>query len=232
MIAQMDLKQLLPSWYEGIRETDLLMTIENGLLEKLAEQIKKVQDNQYISTADSQTISIYEEMLGITPTAGDTLDLRRFRILTRMTTQKPYTVKYLKELLSSFGEPADLTMFYNEYRLLVEMNFEKYGQVTEVDYLFKSIVPANILVDIRNELKSDMPTNMLYAGASMTVTEHVTISQDFSGTVDVRGVISQAVGQVITVTETTGQDINQETPIQSSQASASGMVINEVIEIK
>ncbi|MFS1193744.1 putative phage tail protein [Enterococcus lactis] len=231
MISRFDLRDLMPTWYQGIIETDLLMNLENDLFEKLRLQIEKVQSNQYVSTADSKTIALYEQMLGINPDAVDTLEMRRFRVLTRMTSQVPYTEKYLKELLSSFGDPAELTMFYSEYRLLVEMNFEKLGQVSEIEYIFRTVVPANILVDAQNELKAKVPKTQLFMASGMTNTELVMITQDVAEVPSISAPIYQPFCVVISDLEQTSQDIAKSPEIRLNQKSANALVNYQTIEI-
>ena len=170
------LKSLLPEWYHNVLEMEVLLGIEQHLAEEFLSQLESAQANQYVSTADSRTISLYEQMLKITPELTDTLETRRFRILTRMTSQTPYNKRYLQELLSSFGKSVKLTMFYNEYRLLIEMNFEKAGQISELEYIFRSVVPANILVDARNSLKGEIPSSENFLASVAVPTELVVIS--------------------------------------------------------
>lgn len=197
MIQKMKFKELLPEWYTGIVEAELLMDIEDDLFEELRFQIEKIHTNQYVSTADSQTIALYEQMLGITTNISDTLEMRRFRVLTRMTSQVPYTEEYLRELLSSFGDPAEITMFYNDYHLLVEMNFEKVGQLSEIEYLFRSIVPANIFVEANNELKYNSAPSQIYLGGAVVSNEMVTITQDITENPTIATKAITAAGQIV-----------------------------------
>lgn len=53
-------------------------------------------NNQFITTAGNLGLSRWEKILGITPKGTDTLDDRRFRVLTRLNEELPYT-------LPSFG---------------------------------------------------------------------------------------------------------------------------------
>lgn len=225
------LKELLPNWYEGIVETDVLMDVEQKLFDNLKAQINLAQSNQYVSTADAKTISIYEQMLGIVADPLDSLELRRFRVLTRLTTQKPYTLRYFQEVLSSFGDPAELTIFYDEYRLLVEMNFEKIGQVSEIEYLFRSIVPANMLVDAKNEFTANHPTGKVFMAASVTNTEMATITQDVQVIGEISSPIYQPVGFVTTDVEQTSQDISNSPEISQQSKSANAFVNYQTIEI-
>ena len=226
-----ELKNLLPAWYDGIYEMQVLMDIEMDLLQELLNHIKSLQSNQYISTADSKTIEMYEQMLRITVEPSDSLELRRFRVLTRIASQKPYTLNYLQELLSSFGGPAELTMLYNEYRLIANINFERPGQLSEVDYLFRAIVPANILTEINNRLNFVSPPTTQYIGAGMVVTEMVTITQDLVEAPRLDVVAKVANANVVTTAESWSGDTKQEPIINVTSINASGVVFFESIEI-
>lgn len=194
MIVSQDLKRMLPDWYEGLYETDLLMTIEQSLIDDLATQINRAQSNLYISTADSETLAVYENMLRITRQNGDTLDMRRFRILTRLASQKPYTLRYLEELLSSFGDPVTVENKYNEYRIIINSYFEKQGQMSDLDYLVRTIIPANLITEISNHLRMNDLKERICLSASMTIGEMVVITQDFNKSKSIRGKASIAVG--------------------------------------
>jgi len=170
-----NLKEMLPRWYDGIYEMQVLMDVETDLLQELSNHIKSLQSNQYISTADSQTIAMYEQMLRINVDNGDTLELRRFRVLTRIASQKPYTLNYLRELLSSFGGPVELDMLYNDYKLLISMSFERQGEVSEIEYIFRSVVPANIVVEATNSLRLDNYKSQPFLASVTTVNEIVEI---------------------------------------------------------
>lgn len=169
-----ELKKLLPAWYDGIYEMQVLMDVETSLLQELLNHIKTAQSNQYISTADSQTIAMYEQMLRIAVDPSDTLELRRFRVLTRIASQKPYTLNYLRELLSSFG-PVELDMLYNDYKLIASMSFEQIGEVSEIEYIFRSVVPANIVVEINNSLRIENHQVQPFLASVTTANEVVEI---------------------------------------------------------
>lgn len=230
MIVLDELKRLLPDWYEGIYETDVLMNVEQSLFESLLIQIQTVQSNQYVATADNKTIAIYESMLGINVEAGDTLDIRRFRVLTRLSTQKPYTRRYLEELLSSFGDPATVEVFPNDYRVLITTDFQKPGQMVELDYLIRSIVPANLLINIRNEFGAETGSKSYFA-AAMVVTEYVTITQDYNESTAILGTGNQAAAVVITESVTITQDYIENTEIRTVGKQAVGAVVTETVTI-
>lgn len=179
MIATQDLKRMLPDWYGGLYETNLLMTIEQSLIDDLAVQINRAQSNLYISTADSETLAIYENMLRITRNNSDTLDMRRFRILTRLASQKPYTIRYLEEVLGSLGDPIIIRNIANDYKIAINSFFEKQGQVSDLEYIVRTVVPANILSEISNRLEMNGLNEEIYIGMAVTACEFNQVTQDF-----------------------------------------------------
>ena len=58
-------------------------------------------NNQFISTAGNLGLSRWEKILGITPKGTDTLEDRRFRILTRLNEELPYTLPQLRNILET-----------------------------------------------------------------------------------------------------------------------------------
>ena len=180
MITLLELKELLPTWYTGLLEFETLMQIEQHLLEDLVASIERAQGNLYVSTADSETIAIYERMLRITRQADDTLDMRRFRVLTRLSSQKPYTLRYLSEMLGSIGDNISVNCVYDEYTLLVYSVLEKRGQMDDIDYILRTVVPANLRVSFINQLVANKAAARIALAAVMTVDEFVLAVHDIS----------------------------------------------------
>ncbi|WP_251855340.1 putative phage tail protein [Enterococcus italicus] len=217
MILAQDLKRMLPDWYEGIYETNLIIDIEQSQFDELATNINRAQSNMFVSTADSDTIRIYEAMLKISPNPSDTLQARRFRVLTRLASQKPYTNRYLEEMLSAFGSPVNVDYFYDEYRIAINSNFEKVGQIPDLEYLIRTIVPANILAEISNRLELNDLIEQIFLASSVTVCELVSITHDFAE----KGNVSQSVfiagGKVDTELQSITHDFKDSEQLQSTQ---------------
>ena len=196
MITLLELKELLPTWYTGLLEFETLMCIEQHLLEDLVASIERAQGNLYVSTADSETVAIYERMLRITRQADDTLDMRRFRVLTRLSSQKPYTLRYLSEMLNSIGTDVTVTCLYDEYTVLINSAFERRGQMVDVDYLIRTIVPANLQVDVRNVLRTNAANLKLKQASALTSDEVIYITHDFTSQQRTQQVLVAAAANV------------------------------------
>ncbi|WP_231491162.1 putative phage tail protein [Enterococcus cecorum] len=182
------------------------MQIEQHLLEDLVASIERAQGNLYVSTADSETIALYERMLRITRQSDDTLDMRRFRVLTRLSSQKPYTIRYLTEVLNSIGDNISVNCVYDEYTLIINSVFERRGQMADVDYLIRTIVPANLQVDVRNVLRTNAANLKLKQVAALTSDEVIYITHDFTSQQRTQQVLVAAAANVAVGQATLTQD--------------------------
>ena len=113
----------------------------------LLEAIDRALANMFIETADEDGISHFENMMGIIPEAGDTLDTRRYRVFIKWNDQLPYTEEALKDLLSVLcGEDGYvLKPDYDNYSLIVKLALENESIVAEVEALLDRVIPANLI---------------------------------------------------------------------------------------
>ncbi len=214
---------------EGNVEMDALTSAEQPLIDKLFSSISLALDNQFVPTADSNTLSLYEKMLKLPIYEDDTLEQRRFRILSKIGNKKPYTQRSLEEVLSAFGPLATLEMDYANYLLRIESNFEKYGQIEEIESQVRQIAPANLILDFDNRLEGFMRSGVFLASA-MAVTEVVQITHDFVESTGVYNVAHVAGAPVTTSVTQITHDFIETSQVSSAPVLAVGKVIAEIIE--
>ncbi|EJC6460082.1 DUF2313 domain-containing protein [Listeria monocytogenes] len=143
----MTLKEYLPNYYKGIREFEALMQIEDELLAELQIKLQQVKMNQWIQTADEQTIRYQEELFHILPNPLiETLAFRKQRIILRMHTRPPFTLRYLQEQLNQiFREVSyQLKLEADSYLLILETAAKNAAWFHEVQTLIYKVKPANI----------------------------------------------------------------------------------------
>ena len=68
-----------------------IMESEQPEFERVWNCADDLLDNQFISTAGNIGLARWEKILAINPKETDTLEDRRFRILTRINEELPYT---------------------------------------------------------------------------------------------------------------------------------------------
>lgn len=177
----MSLKEYMPDYYLGNKEMETLLETEDHLFNLVHENFDQVKSNQYISTANKERISQYESILGITPTAEDTLEFRRSRVLNRWISISPYTEKTLYEQLYRIQGNGNflIDLEYNEYKLYLQVSLPIAGQVDELSYIVAEMIPANIEVIPTNkiEIKAEQT---IYLAHSATYARVYTMTNDFN----------------------------------------------------
>lgn len=100
MFERTSTRGLFPFVYDGVLEISALSETDDVLLDQALAKLERAQLNQFILTADEETISVYEKMFSIlaNPTT-ETLQFRRERILNRMSLQPPFTMRWLQNKL-------------------------------------------------------------------------------------------------------------------------------------
>lgn len=100
MFEKQSTRELFPSVYDGVLETSVLAETDDVLLDQALAQLEQAQLNQFILTADEETIEVYEKMFSILANPStESLEFRRERILNRMSLQPPFTMRWLQNKL-------------------------------------------------------------------------------------------------------------------------------------
>ena len=89
MIREVNLISYLPEYLKDYQEMQEALKTQQPELQKLWGQLEAMQNNQYILYADTQGIEKFEQMLEITALDDDTLENRRFRVLSRWNNAIP-----------------------------------------------------------------------------------------------------------------------------------------------
>ena len=125
----------------------LLCETEQPEIDRLHDAADAVLDAQFISTAGETAIARYEKIFGITPMDTDTLAERRFKVLTRINTQLPFSVRRLRQQLATLcGEDGyKLEVSGGKYTLTVKVALTAKRNQQAVEELLADIVPANMV---------------------------------------------------------------------------------------
>ena len=145
----------LPSYWlpllRDLREFKEIAKAEEPEISALLMAVDKTLANMYLQTADEDGIARYEKLLGLYPSAEDTLDTRRFRVQTKWNDQLPYTERELHNRLTALcGEGGYvLTISYNEYTIDVAVALSNKEALPLVQELLAQIIPCNMAVSSR-----------------------------------------------------------------------------------
>lgn len=142
-----DLKTYFPDVLREFYELQKIAETENPELLLLKEEIEKTLDDQFIDTARETGIAKREKMLRLSPKQTDTLEERRFRILSRYNENIPYTLRVLHSQLAILcGEKGYLLEInYRDFVLKAKLELTSKKNVDAVGEMLERIVPVNML---------------------------------------------------------------------------------------
>ena len=141
------LQDYLPEILLKTYEFPLLCDTEQPEIDRLHDAADAVLDAQFLSTAGEYAISRYEKIFGVVPQDTDTLDERRFKVLTRINTQLPFSVRRLRQQLATLcgADGYKLEVSGGKYTLSVTVALTAKRNQQAVEELLADIVPANMV---------------------------------------------------------------------------------------
>jgi hypothetical protein len=147
----------LPDYLQSIREYYAIFEYgEQGEIENLWQNTQNIYDDQFIQTATQNGIGRWEKILDIVHKASDTLDDRRFAVLSRLQESLPYSVRRLKQMLATLcgDDGYNLAIDSNSYTLSVQVAQSARNKFNAVKNLLERIIPANLIVNITQKYNS------------------------------------------------------------------------------
>lgn len=142
--------QYLPFVVREYAQMKGIMESEQPIFEKAWDEAKRVLDNQFIFTADELGIQKWEAILNIMPKGTETLEERRFRILSRYNEQLPYTLKQLRAILETLCGKGNYTTEIAEgsYILIVRVGLAAKSNFQDVETLLHRVTPQNLIIQL------------------------------------------------------------------------------------
>ena len=146
MATDRKLIDYLPTYMQGYREIQSIMESEQPEVDHLWDGFDTVFKNQFILDATEYGVKRWESMLKILPKNTDTLDERKFRILTRLNQELPYTLTKLKEVLVTLcgADGFVIELDSSNYQIQVKLAIGNENNYQAVENLLKKMIPANM----------------------------------------------------------------------------------------
>ncbi|KRM54631.1 putative phage tail protein [Lacticaseibacillus sharpeae] len=252
------LNSLLSDYYDDVVDMHTLATAEQPQLDNLNVHVEQAELNMYVATADSDGLAVFEDMLGITKSAGSTVESRRKVIFARLLNRKPYTMTYLRAVLSTLGGPASVKLEADKYQLDVDVSLDQPNQTDELDHILTTVVPVNMAINAKNTISAAASGVALFcAGAVFVDTFMLTndwrstqqssaeardvaavasidtfgLTNDWRGNESLQAVALNATGVLGVDTQTLTHDWHDDTVLHGNQLTAGVITGLEVIEV-
>lgn len=192
-----NLSKYYPHIYKNILETDKLIDAENKLFNEANTLTLEVENNQFVLTADAKGLTIYERMLNIIANpVTDTIQFRRERIINRLSTAPPYTLKHLRNVLDQLLGVGnyEIDLIYNDYQFNITTYIGVYGKLDEMLRTLFAILPVNLNKTILNILLTEKEST-LFIGQALDLGQEYTLSSDLRDdyNIDSETMIGQAL---------------------------------------
>jgi hypothetical protein len=128
-------------------EIQKIMNAEQAEIDLLWTATENALSDQFILEATENGVSRWESMLHISPKGTDTLDERKFRILTQLNQELPYTLRKLERMLENLCGVDGYSIMVNsaEYQVEVKLALSNEGNYEEVKNVLKKMIPANMV---------------------------------------------------------------------------------------
>lgn len=157
----------LPRVMQDFAEIQEIMKVENRETDQIDSNIRRVLDSGFIADCDEWGIQKYEQILGIVPDIGDTLELRKSRVMIHWNAFVPYTYRTLVKKLNAicgvnnYNISGDL----ENYMLNITTKMDVPGQTKEVEEALAKMLPENIAYSLNNKLLREIHGGVMLTGA-------------------------------------------------------------------
>ena len=150
MLKNVDISIYQPLIIKDYREFKEIAEIENTILTDCWSSSNNVFLDQFIETLTDNGCKRWEKILNIQPKGTDTLEVRRFRIKSRINEDLPYTYNALVNVLNSLCGEGQYTinLYNNEYRLKILIELTAKKLFDEVESTVKRMIPANMILEV------------------------------------------------------------------------------------
>lgn len=168
-ITKEELLGLLPDYFKNITEMSEDMKAWAKGLDDAEKAISQLWNNQYVQTCDESTIALYEQLLKITYTPGDSLDVRRNRVMNRLLLVYPYSERLVRSRLDEL---------FDDYELVVDSatcsatmtikSFTEQGTKLFME-LWYGVAPAHIAITVYEDIVRKINGPLYVGGAVSTL---------------------------------------------------------------
>lgn len=160
MDYEIDYNQQMLNYYpeviKAVREFQVLVSTQSLQVEEMHEELTKILENAYVTTADENTLDRWEDFLGIVPLeqGSDTLETwlsdRRETILARLYKTPKLNTKSISDIVSIFTGGTATSYFKDGtiYVSILPPKDNKQYKFQNVEQELRKKIPAHLLFQV------------------------------------------------------------------------------------
>lgn len=167
------LQDYKPDYYDGVLEMNVLLNSEQIAFDQVDDAVRRLLFNKFVMKADSDGLSIFEYELGMDTDLSKSLETRRYDILVRLLPPHPITFKYLKDLITSFDIPAEVTRDVIAETITTASQWDEISmdQIRRLQYLLNVYLPANMVYSVTTHAETSVQWHVTLAVVAATSVE-------------------------------------------------------------
>lgn len=128
-----------------IKEIDAIYNM-NDVVNPM-EDAENLEKDLFVGTATENGIARRENLYSIIPKDTDTLEDRRYRVLTKENSEIPYTIRSLKRKLETLCGENGVTIALTEEKITAKVALARKGMYKDTAKMLEEIVPLNLLTE-------------------------------------------------------------------------------------
>lgn len=137
-----------PSVVSNIREMQIIWALDDIAYQKIEEELQAIDGDIFIKTARENRVKGMEEELGIVPLSTDTLDDRRFRILTKINDDPPYNQYYIEKKLTALLGEGGYTINIKNKIMTCTLELMNKSNLNAVIDMLEELVSLDIIINV------------------------------------------------------------------------------------
>lgn len=137
-----------PEIIKNIPDIKQIYDINDMQGDTLDQTVEQIDSDMNIDEMDASTVERWETILKIVPARSDTLDVRRFRIKTKITDSMPYTYRALERKLDDMCAGAyDIVIDRINQSIKVNLGLASQKKINDVMNMLEEMVPLDMIID-------------------------------------------------------------------------------------
>jgi hypothetical protein len=141
----------LPKFMQPYVELATIMQTEQVEIDHLWTEVETVITDQFILEATENGVKRWESMLNVSPKDTDTIDERKFRILTKLNQELPFTLRKLERTLINLcgNDTFSINVNAAEYHVEIKLALSNQNNYQEVMNVLNMMIPANMTQTVK-----------------------------------------------------------------------------------
>nr|WGD93045.1 YmfQ family protein [Bacillus subtilis] len=147
----------LPPFLTKLKEMAELLQAEAPEFEKQNNSIFDLTDQLFVTTA-TWGLERWEKILNVPRESGDTYEIRRLRLISKMSNIPPATYRAIEHALNRFlkNPSAQVRLLPGEYRFNVDIDIDDMRHMSELIETLENMKPAHLAYTLRVALNEPL----------------------------------------------------------------------------